>query len=62
MAQWFSFQELKEKISMSDLLAHYGLLGSLHPRRDGEEMVGLCPFHEETRGSFHVSTVKNAWN
>jgi len=61
-AQWVSFQELKEKITMSDLLAHYGLLASLNPRRDGEELVGLCPFHQETRGSFHVSTVKNAWN
>ena len=39
MAQWVSFQELKEKISMADLLGHYGLLGSLHPRRDGEELV-----------------------
>ena len=62
MAQWVSFQDLIEKNSMSDLLAHYGLLASLSPRRDGEELVGLCPFHQETRGSFHVSTVKNAWN
>ncbi len=48
--QRVSFQELKEKISMSDLLAYYGLLASLQPRRDGEELVGLCPFHQETRG------------
>ena len=27
---------------MSDLLGHYGLLGAFHPRRDGEELVGLC--------------------
>ncbi len=40
--QWDSFQELKENISMSDLLAHYGLLASLNPRRDGEKPYGVC--------------------
>ena len=62
MAERVSFQELKQSVSMADVLAHYGLLESLRPQRKGEELVGLCPFHQETRGSFNVSTTKNAWN
>ena len=37
---------------------HYGLLDQLKQRKD--ELVGLCPFHEETKGSFHASLTKNA--
>lgn len=58
---WVSFQELKEKVSMADILGHYGLLDSLKQQKGGDELVGLCPFHQERRGSFHVSISKNAW-
>ena len=47
---------------MVDLLQHYGLLEGLKQQRGEGELVGLCPFHSERRGSFHVSTVKQAWN
>ena len=62
MTTWIDFGELKQQVTMVDLLQHYGLLDGLKPQRGGEELVGLCPFHSETRGSFHVSTTKQAWN
>ena len=58
MAEWVSYAELKQRVSVVDLLGRYGLLEGLRSQRAGEELVGLCPFHQETRGSFHVSTTK----
>ena len=59
MARWVSFQELKEQVGIEDVLGHYGLLEGLRQKRD--ELVGLCPFHKETRGSFSASVTKNAF-
>ena len=59
MAEWVDFNELKQRVSITDVLNHYGLLDSLTPRKGGEELVGLCPFHEERRKSFGANTVKN---
>ena len=61
MTTWVNFNELKQKVSMEDVLGHYGLLDGLKRQKD-DELVGLCPFHEETKGSFHVSLSKNAFN
>ena len=54
---WVDFRALKESVSIEDILRHYGLMEKLKPRKD--ELVGLCPFHEETKGSFHASLTKN---
>lgn len=56
---WVSFMEVKAQVSMADILQHYGLLNQF--RQKGDELVGLCPFHKEKRGSFHASITKNAW-
>ena len=61
MAEWVSFQELKERVSLADVLEHYGLVEKLKPQKGGDELVGLCPFHQEQRGSFHASLSKNAF-
>jgi len=61
MTTQVNFTELKQNVSMENLLGHYGLLDGMKRVKE-DELVGLCPFHEETRGSFHVSTSKNAWN
>ena len=61
MATQVNFSELKQNVSMENLLGHYGLLDGMKRVKE-DELVGLCPFHEETRGSFHVSTSENAWN
>ncbi len=57
MAHWVSFRELREQVSMEDILRHYGLMEKF--RRSKDEVIGLCPFHEETTGSFHASLTKN---
>lgn len=57
--EWVSFADLKRQVSIEDVLVHYGLRDGLRQRRD--ELVGLCPFHKETRGSFSASTTKNAF-
>lgn len=60
MAKWISFQELREHVSMEDILRHYGLMEKF--RRSEDEVIGLCPFHEETTASFHVSITKNVFH
>lgn len=60
MAKWISFQELRNRVSMEDILRHYGLMEQY--RRSKDEVIGLCPFHEETTASFHVSFTKNVFH
>ena len=57
---WVDFNALKQNVSMENILGHYGLLDGLRRVKE-DELVGLCPFHEETRGSLHVSVSKNAF-
>ena len=59
MAEFVSFAQVKEQVSMQQVLEHYGLLEGLRVQKGGEELVGICPFHEEKTGSFHVSLAKN---
>lgn len=59
MTTWVSFSELKQQVSIEDILRHYGLIDGL--RRKEDELIGLCPFHQESKGSFHASIAKNAF-
>ena len=60
MTQWVSFDEIKSRVSIEDILDHYGVT-NLKPRRD--ELAGRCPLpgHEDTRGSFSANIKKQAW-
>jgi len=58
MAEWVSFRQVKEQVSIQQVLGHYGLIERLRSQKDGAELVGLCPFHQESKGSFHVSVSK----
>jgi len=49
--------EIKERLSIQDIIAPYVKL-----RRAGRSMVGLCPFHKEKTGSFHVSPERGSWH
>ena len=60
MKKWVSFAEVKTKVSMRDILIHYGLLEGL--KQKGDELVGRCPFHQETKGSFRANLVKNVFH
>ncbi len=50
-------QQIKERLAIQDIVAPYVKL-----RRAGRSMVGLCPFHKEKTGSFHVSTERGSWH
>lgn len=49
--------EIKEKLSIQDIIAPYVKL-----KRAGKSLVGLCPFHKEKTGSFHVSLERGSWH
>ena len=54
MNQWVSFDELEARVSIEDVLDHYKV-ADLRRRRD--ELIGICPFHDETKGSFSANVV-----
>lgn len=49
--------EIKSRLSIVDIISPYVKL-----RRAGRSMVGLCPFHKEKTGSFHVSVERGTWH
>jgi DNA primase len=58
MAQkWVSFEDVKSRVSMQDVLAHYGLLqGTVEkPSKRGIELRLCCPFHEDKTPSLSIS-------
>jgi len=62
-AEWVNFKDIKEKVSIEDLLSHYNLLEGL--RRKGNELIGYCPIHDKNhynKNSFSVNTEKNIWH
>lgn len=52
-----SVAEIKERLSIQDIISPYVKL-----RRAGRSLVGLCPFHKEKTGSFHVSPERGTWH
>ena len=49
--------EIKERLSIQDIISPYVKL-----KRAGKSLVGLCPFHKEKTGSFHVSIERGSWH
>ncbi len=49
--------EIKERLSIQDIISPYVKL-----KRAGKSLVGLCPFHKEKTGSFHVSLERGSWH
>ena len=61
--EWVDFKEIKEKLSIEEILDHYGLLKGL--RRKENELKGFCPIHDDKRrnkGCFCANTTKNMWH
>src|SRR5437899_1992053 len=52
------FKRIKAEVRFEAILDHYGL----KLERKGAELVGLCPFHKETRPSFRVNPAKGVFN
>lgn len=59
MSNWVDFKEAKDLATVERVVAHYGL--KVKPEK-GNELVGLCPFHEEAKPSFRMNTAKRAFN
>ena len=58
MAQkWVSFEEVKSQVSISDVLAHYGLMQGTEEKtsKHGLELRLRCPFHEDKTPSLSIN-------
>lgn len=62
-AEWVTFKDIKEKVSIEEILNHYNLIEGL--KRKGNELIGYCPIHDKNhynKNSFSVNTEKNIWH
>lgn len=57
--KWVNFKAIKEQLTFEAVIEHYNL--SLKQAK-GNELVGLCPFHEEKEPSFKINTQKKVFN
>lgn len=57
--RWVNFKEVKDQLSFEAVIEHYGLVLK---QVKGNELVGLCPFHEEKEPSFKINTQKKVFN
>src|SRR5215470_19715899 len=58
MAQnWVSFEEVNSRVSMREVLTHYGLLEGTQEKssKRGIELRLRCPFHEDKTPSLSIS-------
>lgn len=51
-------ERLKEDVSLQRLVE----LAGVELRRQGKDLVGLCPFHEDRTPSLVISPAKNLWH
>jgi DNA primase len=60
-SQFVDFRAVKRKVTMVQVLEHYGLMSQMH--RNGDSITGACPIHEgQNKTAFRVSVSKNCWN
>ena len=63
---YVSFQQVKERVSMADVLDALGVADQF--RREGKQLVGVCPLPEHQHGprpnpqQFKISVDKNLWH
>ena len=61
MSQQVDFKQLKEQVSVTDVLGHYGLIDAFRPKAD-HQLVGPCPFSEgKSKTALKVDTKKQVW-
>lgn len=60
---WVDFREIKARVSIVQILEHYGILETLSKSGNGDRLSGACPIHGGTNKThFRVSISKNCWN
>lgn len=50
--------KIKREISLDELLRKSGI----ELKRQGKDLIGLCPFHNDKEPSLVISPAKNLWN
>ena len=59
---YVDFKIVKDRVSITQILEHYGLLQDLRKTND-DQLTGRCPIHKgENATAFRVSVSKNCWN
>ncbi|UCH97415.1 MAG: DNA primase, partial [Candidatus Aminicenantes bacterium] len=51
-------EKLKEQVSIVDLVEAHGV----KLKKKGKDLIGLCPFHDDTSPSLVISPDKNLWH
>ncbi len=51
-------EKLKQDVSLPDMVRAYGV----ELKKKGKELIGLCPFHDDTSPSLVISPDKNLWH
>ncbi len=60
MTTWVNFAEIREKVSLEDVLTRFYQIEGL--KRDGRKLVGCCPVHNgDSSRAFHADLDKNSW-
>jgi DNA primase catalytic core len=54
--------ELKERIKREVSIQRLAEARGIKLRRSGKELIGLCPFHKDTRPSLNIDPVENVWH
>jgi len=53
------FRKVKDSVSITQVLEHYGVMGEFSKR--GNRLEGPCPIHNGDSSSFSVTPAKNTW-
>ncbi|HVR26749.1 MAG TPA: CHC2 zinc finger domain-containing protein [Candidatus Polarisedimenticolia bacterium] len=54
--------EMKERIKREVSIQRLAEARGIKLRRSGKELIGLCPFHKDTKPSLNIDPVKNVWD
>lgn len=52
------FDAIKASADLAKVIASYGI----ELKKQGADFVGLCPFHEDTKPSLHITPAKQLWH
>jgi DNA primase len=60
---YVDFREVKQAVSIVQILDHYNLTSGFKRSQNGESLTGACPLHNgQNPTQFRVSIKKNCWN
>jgi len=54
--------ELRERIKREISIQRLAEARGVGLKRSGKELIGLCPFHNDTQPSLNIDPVKNVWH